>query len=239
MKPNSSALNIRQAGVLLRGYPEPISRWVQERHVARALLYIAMIIIGSAAYGAVMGIWRSPQQALYSAIKLPLVVLLTAFGNALLNGMLAPLLGLNLGFRQSLLAVLMSFTIAAMILGAFSPIVFFLLWNAPPMASHFRLSSPEYSSVLLMETAVVAFAGIVANVRLLQLLERLSGSATIARKILFAWLAGNLFLGAQISWILRPFVSLPDTPVCFLMEHPFQGNFFEAVLRALKTLIPF
>ena len=42
-----------------------------------------------------------------------LIILLTALGNALLNAMLAPLLGLNISLRQSLLAILMSFAIAA------------------------------------------------------------------------------------------------------------------------------
>ena len=42
-----------------------------------------------------MGSWASPLQSLYAGIKLPLVILLTTLGNGLLNGMLAPLLGLN------------------------------------------------------------------------------------------------------------------------------------------------
>ena len=62
--------------------------------------------------------WRAPLQALYTAIKFPLIILLTTLGNGLLNAMLAPLLGVNLGLRQTLLAVFMSFTIAAAILGA-------------------------------------------------------------------------------------------------------------------------
>ena len=65
---------------------------------------------GAGLYGAAMGCWRDPMQALYTAIKFPLIILLTAAGNAMLNAMLAPLLGLNISFRQSFLAILMSFT---------------------------------------------------------------------------------------------------------------------------------
>jgi hypothetical protein len=50
-----------------------------------------------------MGAWRDAWQALYTGIKLSLVILLTTHGHTLLNGLLAPLLGLNLTFRQSLL----------------------------------------------------------------------------------------------------------------------------------------
>ena len=64
---------------------------------------------------------------------MPLIILLTTLGNAILNAMLAPLLGLNLGLRQSFLAILMSFAIASAILGAFSPLAAFMIWNLPPL----------------------------------------------------------------------------------------------------------
>src|SRR5512146_1534492 len=108
--------------VLLRGELEPIAAWVGQRSPRRLALHLAVIVIGAGLYGAAMGWWRDPQQALYVAIKFPLIILLTTLGNALLNAMLAPLLGLNLPFRQSFSAILMSFTIAAAILGAFSPL---------------------------------------------------------------------------------------------------------------------
>ncbi len=121
-----------------------------------------------------MGWWRDPQQALYVAIKFPLIILLTTLGNALINAMLAPLLGLNIPFRQSFSAILMSFTITAAILGAFSPLMAFMVWNAPPM-SPAGLSSPTYSFIMLANVAVIAFAGTTGNVRLFQLLAQLGG----------------------------------------------------------------
>jgi hypothetical protein len=53
---------------------------------------------------------------------------------------------------------------------------------------------------------------------------------------MLAWLAANLFLGAQISWLLRPFVGAPELPVEFLRSNAFQGNFYETVFLALKNL---
>jgi hypothetical protein len=84
--------------------------------------------------------------------------------------------------------------------------------------------------------AVIAVAGIMANVRLLQVLRQLSGSRSNARRTLFAWLAGNLLLGSQVSWILRPFVGSPSLPVQFLRDDPLHGNFFESVFHALQRL---
>jgi hypothetical protein len=212
-----------------RASMEDANRW-------RWLLYVAVIVIGAGLFGAAVGSWRAPLQSIYTAIKLPLTVLLTSLGNGLLNAMLAPLLGVNLSLRQSLLAVLMSFTIAAAILGAFSPLLYFLIWNTPPLAAGASTNASAHSFVLLCETGIIAFAGIAANARLLQLLRELGGSAVAARKVLFAWLAGNLLLGSQLAWNLRPFVGSPGLPVQFLRDDPFNGSFYEAIFRALRHL---
>ncbi|MBI3192329.1 MAG: hypothetical protein HYZ36_06660 [Pedosphaera parvula] len=225
---NAIASQVRQIPPLLRGDTECIDRWLQRREPARAALYVAVVVAGAGLYGLAMGSWRAPEQAVFTALKLPLVVLLTTLGNALLNGLLAPLLGLNLSFRQTSFAILMSFAIAATILGAFSPLVWFLVWNTP--------ATSAYSFTLVIQVLVIAYAGIMANLRLAQLLEHHSGSRRVARRVLCAWLAGNLFLGSQLSWILRPFIGSPDLPVEFLRTDAFRGNFYEAVFFAIRHL---
>jgi hypothetical protein len=199
---------------------------------------IAVIFLGAGLYGAAMGWWREPLQGFYVAVKFPLVILLTAFGNALLNAMLAPLLGLNIGFRQSFLAILMSFTIVAAILGAFSPLAAFVVWNAPTMTPDVK-STFTYGFIKLLHVAVIAFAGVAGTVRLFQLLTQLGGSKTVARRVLFAWLAGNLFLGSQLTWIARPFIGAPYLPVVFLRDTAFEGNFYENVFQTLRQLLRF
>ena len=228
---------LRQIPVLLRGELEPVRRWTQEWAGTRARLYVAVILLGAGVYGFSMGWWRSPLQALYTALKLPLVILLTTAGNAMLNGMLAPLLGLNINFRQSLSVVLISFTIAAAIMGAFSPPVFFLVWNTPPASASSNLPSLAYSFMQLSHVALIAFAGVAANVRLFPLLQSLGQSTAVAYKVLFAWLAGNLLLGSQICWVLRPFIGPPEMKVQFLGRHPFQGSLYETVFEAARHLM--
>jgi hypothetical protein len=203
--------------------------------VRRFTLHVGVIIFGAGLYGAAMGWWRDPQQALYVAIKFPLIILLTTAGNALINGMLAPLLGLNIPFRQSFPAIVMSFAITAAILGAFSPLIAFMVWNAPNLASK-SLSGSAYNFILLAHVSVIAFAGMTGNVRLFQTLARLGGSKAVAFRVLVAWLAGNLFLGSQLSWILRPFIGSPTLPVEFLRQAAFHGNFFEAVFHSLRQI---
>ncbi len=222
---------------LLRGEARSIREWI-ERRGGTGLLFSTLVIIGGAGlFGAAVGSWRGPAQAAYTAIKFPVIVLLTALGNGLLNGLLAPLLGVHLTLRQSLLAVLSSFTIAALILGAFSPLVCFLVWNTPPLAAHPGGASAAHSMILLTQTALIAFAGIMANVRLLGLLRELGGGLHAARRVLFAWLAGNLLLGSQLAWILRPFVGSPGLPVQFIRPDPLNGSFFESLFRAAQQLL--
>ncbi len=220
---------------LLRGDTTATAAWTETVSGARVATWLAVTIAGSAAFGAAMGWWREPHQALYTAAKFPLVILLTTLGNALLNAMLAPLLGVNLSLRQSLLAVLMSFTIASAILGAAAPLLAFVIWNAPPLA-HAARAGATHAFILLTIVAVIAFAGIAANLRLLRLLRHLSGSAAAARRVLCAWLAGNLFLGSQLSWVLRPFIGSPGLPLEFLRADPFKGSFYEAVFHSLTRL---
>ena len=237
MHPQAAELKSHPAEIatLLRGEVAMISTWSARWNTLRFAWQIAVIILGTGAYGAAMGWWRDPRQALYVAVKFPLIILLTTFGNALINGMFAPLLGLNIPFRQSFSAILMSCTIAATILGAFSPLIAFMVWNAPDLASK-NASGSVYSFILLTHVGAIALAGMTGNARLFQLLVKLGGTRTIALRVQFAWLAGNLFLGSQLSWILRPFIGIPTLPVEFFRKSALHGNFFEAVYRSLLQL---
>lgn len=183
-----------------------------------------------------MGMWRDAMQALYTGIKLPLVILLTTLGNALLNSMLAPLLGLNVTFRQSLLLVLMTFAIAAMMLGALSPVAAFVVWNTPPLTVATWLTSPEYGMLQLTLVAFIAYAGVTGNLCLMPLLRQLSSRA-VARNVLLAWLTVNLLLGSQICWVLRPFIWDPARPVEFFGPEYLRGSFYETVFEAARRLL--
>ena len=59
------------------------------------------------------------------------------------------------------------------------------------------------------------------------------GAATAT---LLAWLGGNCFLGAQFSWILRPFFGSPSLDVAFLRPDPMRGNFYQSVWHSLQLI---
>lgn len=227
----------RQVETLLRAEPAAVEFWLKHWPVPVALLCMVTVVVGAGLYGATMGCWRSSLQAIYTAIKLPLVILLTTLGNGLLNGMLAPLLGVRLGFRQSLTAVLMSFAIAAVLLGSLSPLAGFVVWNTPPLSHATHLSSVEYGLLQLTHVVLIAAAGVCGNLKLVPFLVRWGGSLPAARRVLLAWLAVNLFLGSQICWVLRPFIWDPARPVEFIGPEYFRGSFYETVFNALRQLV--
>jgi hypothetical protein len=231
---------LARLSLLLRGEVKSLEAWSAHWHSQRIVSHIGIIIIGAGLYGAAMGFWRDPRQALYTAIKFPLIILLTAAANGMLNAMLAPLLGLNIPFRQSFLSILMSFTIAGAILGSFAPLVAFMIWNSPPMSFNTAESTGTYCLILLTFVVIIAFAGITSNLRLLQLLRHLGGPRkSVALGVLLAWLAGNLFFGAQLSWILRPFIGTPGMPVQFLRADALHGNFYETIFRTAVRVFTF
>ena len=226
---------IALARMLLRGDAVATEQRLRAFDRTTAMQLALIILIGCGLYGVTVGIWRAPVQAGYTAAKFPLLIFLTCAGNALLNGMFAQLLGSGLSFRQTSLAILMSFATAALVLGALSPITLFVIANAPPLASSRAVAG--HSVTLLMHVAVIAYAGVLGNRRLFRLVERVSGDRATALRVMLSWLAGNLLLGAQLAWVMRPFIGSPHIPVQFLRDEPLRGNFYEAVFRALTHLL--
>ncbi len=219
---------------LLRGDADEISAWLAEPGIHWDATCIVVILVGSGLYGFTVGLWRAPLQSLYTALKFPLLILLTCAGNAFLNGILAQLLGSDLSFRQTSRTILMSFALTGLILGALSPVSLFVLYNTPPLSSSATVLG--HSITLLTHVSFIACAGIIANRRLYSLLEKMSGHRRTARMVLFSWLGGNFLLGSQLAWILRPFIGSPGLAIEFLRDDPLRGNFYEAVGRALRHL---
>jgi hypothetical protein len=198
----------------------------------RLRLCISTIFIGVGLYGASIGLWRSPLMALYVGVKLPFVIFLTLAVNGLLNGMLAQVLSSGLTFRQTLQAILMSFTVFALIVGSLSPLTIGMALNFPgPDEAGAGLA---HRQLLLIHTALIAFAGVVATGKLHGILRSFTGSDSVAKRTMIAWLAGNLFVGAQISFILRPIFGSPGLTVEFLRPDAMHGNFYESVWWALR-----
>lgn len=221
---------------LVRNILQPQPQWVLELDARRCLGIIAVATICLALYGFTVGYWRSPLMGVYVAVKMPMLIAFTLGCNALLNGFLGMLLQSGLGFRQSLIALLWAFAVAAVLLVAIAPVTFFLAWNAP--SPHAPNAALAHSSYLLAHTCIIACVGVFSHMHLHRLLAHHAPSRLSAWLTLLSWLAGNAVLGAQFSWILRPFFGTPTLDVRFLRDDPFHGTFYETIWHSLKQIMP-
>lgn len=218
----------------LRQLIQPDTGWLDAPTPGRVAAVAGMACAGLAVYGFTVGFWRDPVMGGYVAVKLPLLVALTLACNALLNGLLGLLLGTGLGFRQSFFALLTAFALAGVILGSLAPVTFLLALNAPPPDA--PGARDAHAAYLVTHTLLIGFAGIVANIHLHRLLAAKAPTAMAATATLLAWLGGNGFLGAQFSWILRPFFGSPNLKVEFLRPDPMNGNFYQAVWNSIQQI---
>jgi hypothetical protein len=218
----------------MRDYLLPTAKILETANTESVGQTALVTAIGFAAYGFTVGFWRSPEMGFYVAIKMPLLIALTLACNTALNGMLGLLMGSELGFTQSLLALLRAFAISGIVLGSVAPVTFFLALNFPSASS--PQAAASHSAYLLTHVFLIGVAGLIGVFRLGKLLTSHCKTPWIARSTLGTWIVGNAFLGAQFSWILRPFFGSPGLKVAFLREHPMDGSFYEAVGKALLRI---
>lgn len=222
---------------LCRAQAPEVARQLEAPVRGVSRFFILVIILGCASYGFTLGMGRATLMGWYVAVKLPLLIFLTLTVNALLNGILAQVLGSDLSFRQTGQAILRSFAIFAIMVGSISPVTAYLTLNTDVSTAGNPGASNSYSILLLLHVAIMATAGIVANFRLFAALRLLLPNPQIARNVLLAWLLGNLFVGAQFSYLLRPFFGQPKLEIQFLRPDAFVGNFYDTVWKLSRHLI--
>jgi hypothetical protein len=190
-----------------------------------------------------MGWWRAPLQALYAAVKLPLLFLSVILASGLLNTMLTQLRGAGLSLREVLLYQLVGLSIAAAVLAGLSPVALFFTLQAPPPppglvglpldAPQAQASLRVFRALLLLHIAGIGIAGIVGNLQLYRLLRRRLGRDRLAAQVLAVWIHVCGFVGCELSWLFSPFLCKPNFPPHVLSRMYFEGNFYEHVFRAM------
>ncbi len=197
---------------------------------------IATIIVGAGAYGLAFGIWRAPEQAAFSAVKLPALLLAVALCTIGLGAMLAMLLRSKLSLRQTAVCMLLSFAVTSAVLGAVAPMSIALdLLVPPPNPAKLAASLSVGRALLLLHTTAVAGAGVAGVVRLRTLLGRLGLEHAVARRVLVSWISAQFLVGSQLSWLLRPFFGEPRVRPTFFADHVLRGSFFDAVAMLMRS----
>lgn len=226
------------AGALARLDAALVERIRRGEHLGALLASsVLAIVLGAGAYGVAFGIWRAPEQALYGAIKLPLLFLATAACTIALSGMLAMLLRARLSLAQTVVCIALSLAITSILLGAMAPIGIWLDLSAPPpdpialgLAEDDPRAAPTMrvaQGLLLAHVFALACAGTAGVARLRSLLLRLGLAERVATRVTIAWIAAQFVVGSQLSWWMRPFFGRPHRPPSFTVEGVLEGSFFE------------
>jgi hypothetical protein len=188
---------------------------------------ILLILLFGLSYGAVMGTFTgfAPDRAvqiLYSAVKVPLLLLATFLLSLPSFFVLNTLLGLRADFPESLRALMATQAGLTIILSSLAP--FTLLFYA---------SSDHYQMAQLFNAAMFAIASFTAQLLLKRLYAPLIARDRRHRWLVRAWLLVYAFVGIQMAWVLRPFIGKPEMSPTFFREEAFT-NAYQAVLRIIS-----
>ncbi len=193
----------------------------------RAMLLSCFVFLGL--YGAVMGASHSPAQALSSALKLPVLFLVTLMICAPSLHFFNILFGSKQTIGQTLALILTAMTTTAVILVSFAPVTFFFL-----------LTSSDYSFFKLLNVALFGIAGSMGLIFLRHGLAIIGESDNIQgirerRAIFTLWIILYAFVGTQMAWTLSPFIGEPNNP--FIVFRQIGGNFYSDVFTTLMGLV--
>lgn len=218
---------------------DELARGVDLPHKLAATMTV--MIAGAALYGAALGLWRGGPQIAYAAIKLPLVLIVTAALTMLFNWMSAVLLGLAARFAQVAVLSFLALGVAAALLASLAPVAWLFAVSAP-------LPSPEarttHNLLYLLHTVLVAAAGLTGMSVLWTSIERLdaeqgSSSRRRTRQIFVAWMLSFALVGGEVAWALRPFVGSIYHPPAFLRSEALDGNVYEFIARDILPYLLF
>lgn len=200
-------------------------------------IFFIVSLLMAAIYGAVMGATNLLQNSnmllsdkflmiLITAIKVPILFLLTLviiFPPIYVSN---AFVGAQLSFRQMITMLLASLAIIATILASMATVAFF-----------FALTSKSYHFIKLLHVLFFAYAGLSGASYLSKCVSSMSlvTIRQISPKVFLVWLLLYIFVGTQLAWVLRPFVGSPNEK--FQVFRPRSGNFYESVASSLVKVM--
>lgn len=190
-------------------------------------MLVATIIAFGSTYGAVLGSWHGARLSVYVAIKIPLMLLVTAAITSLFNWIIAALLGLPMRVRQIVALTLIPLAITSIVAASLAPVAWLFNASLPSPAPSQRTT---HNVLYLAHTMLIAAAGLSGTSTLRHVLADVCGDAKQASKIRWSWIAVYAFVGSEVAWALRPFIGSVYLPVVFLREDALRGNVYEFIL---------
>ena len=213
---------------LLHGADRLLAEVIAGRNLLRHWLRLCVAMaLCAALYGAVLGLWHGPRLALYDAVKLPLVLLLTTALTVGFAWTAAAVLGLPLRFGQVAVLTFLALAVASLLLASLAPVAAFFNLSAPAPTPEARTA---HNLLYLLHTALVGACGLAGTVALWRAMRRLDAPPRTLRGVYTVWVAAFALVGGEVAWVLRPFVGSVYMPVRFLRPDAFDGNVYEFIV---------
>jgi hypothetical protein len=188
---------------------------------------LAVLVLGSALYGAVLGSWRGATLALYSAAKLPLVLIVTTLLSLVFGFLVAVALGERLSLRAVVHLHVSAFAVAALLLASLAPVAALFTWT---LAAPSPAARETHNLLYLLHTALIGACGLAGVASLRGELRARCSSPAAASRLAAAWVLTLALVGGEVAWALRPFVGSVYEPVSFVRPNAFDGNVYEFIV---------
>jgi hypothetical protein len=194
------------------------------------LRLLVIIVLFSGLYGAVMGTFSGTGsvralQIAYSALKLPLM-LLVSFALSLPSFfILNTLFGLRAQFWRSLGSLLAGQAGMTILLASMAPLT--LVWN---------LSATGHPITVLFNAGILGIATLGGQLLLRRAYRVLLAEDRRHAHLLWIWVVTYVFVGIQMGWVLRPFVGKPGQPVTLLRPDAW-SNAYIVVFQMVQQVL--
>lgn len=212
-------------------------------------LFVPWVVVLGVTYGFFMG-WYGIGSGSADAwmhllavmVKLPMLFLGTLFVTFPSLYVFNAIIGCRLGFRSSLRLLVATIVVNLAIAASLGPILGF-----------FTLSTKSYGFMVLLNVLLLAIAGLVSIGFLMKVLGSVEFEPEVVARIapptepvtppvrrhsmglFLVWIFTYGIVGAQMGWILRPFIGAPGA--AFELFRAREGSFFVGVYNALQQMI--
>ena len=194
---------------------------------------VLIVVLSTAAYGAVLAAWRSPLMTAYVAVKLPVVFVATTLVVSAFCWAAGLICRAGLRYREVLGAVFSAMAVAGSILLALSPVVLYFVFSGAPDAGTREEMRFAHATMMMVHILVLACAGATGNLVLCRALRRRVPPACRLAPMVALWIASFAVVGCQLGWIMRPLVGSPNIAVEFLRSDALDSNFLESLFRQI------
>ena len=200
---------------------------------------LKFVLILSPIYGMAMGgfAWVAGYKSLathwpqmvYSALKMPILLLVTVAIALPAFFVFNSLAGLRDDFLDAMHAILLSLATFSLAIVTLAPFTLLFYYSMPQLKESYRVA-------VLFNAMVFAIASCAAQISLLRGYQVLIARRANHRQMLWVWLFLFALVGIQFGWTLRPFIGNPFQETTFFREESFTSAYLQ-LIRIIRSLL--